>query len=311
MTTKTLHPITHIRSVAIGVPNLAKSYAFYRDLWQLPLVASDDDRLYFGAGCPENYILRLRESAESRVDLITFGVIDRAGVDALASRVGADAQSHLVKEPAPRQDAGAGYSCMFFDCDGRLVELAAEVEHRAFVPVEERESRPKHISHVVFNTPDLQRTRTWYEQVLGFKVSDWLQDYFCFMRTGATHHLVAFARSKNTSLNHLSFELRGLDEFMRGTGRLIRNGYTPVWGPGRHGAGDNTFSYFREPSTNFIMEYTTALQIIDEEHGWTPKVYGNSPEETDQWGTSNAFDDLVLAAMHPSTDPGLWVPPPA
>jgi catechol 2,3-dioxygenase-like lactoylglutathione lyase family enzyme len=176
--------------------------------------------------------------------------------------------------------------------------------------VEERESRPKSISHVVFNTGDLTRTRDFYQTVLGFKVSDWVQDFFCFMRTGRTHHILAFAQSRHSSLNHVSFEVRGLDEFMRATGSMMRRGHEPVWGPGRHGAGDNTFSYFRDPTTGFVMEYTTALQQIDDEHGWTPKVYSTSDEDTDQWGTSNPFDEVVLTTMHGQADPGLWIPPP-
>ena len=37
---------------------------------------------------------------------------------------------------------------------------------------------------------------------------------------------------------------------MRGTGRLLRAGVEKVWGPGRHMAGNNTFSYFLDPHGN-------------------------------------------------------------
>jgi len=215
----------------------------------------------------------------------------------------------MIREPGERQEFGGGYSCLFFDCDGRAIELATEVDQRIYQEVSNGESRPKFISHVVFNTVDLHKTVNWYRNVLGFKISDWVEDFFCFMRTGKWHHLIAFARSSMTSLNHVSFELLGLDEFMRGTGRLMRAGHNPLWGPGRHGAGDNTYSYFQEPSTGFVMEYSTALQIIDEEHGWTPKVWGTTPEERDQWGTANEFDEVILAKMAPANDPTLWTPP--
>ena len=102
----------------------------------------------------------------------------------------------------------------------------------------------------------------------------------------------------------------GLDEFMRATGSMMRLGHRPIWGPGRHGAGDNTFSYFQDPGTNYVMEYTTALQQIDDDHGWTPKVYTSSDEDTDQWGTSNPFDEMVMTSLHGRPDPGLWTPPP-
>jgi catechol 2,3-dioxygenase-like lactoylglutathione lyase family enzyme len=302
--------ISHVRHVALGVPDLGRALEFYEKHWQLEVVQSDAERVYLGAGCPESHVLRLRGSDEPRLDLLSLAAGTAADVDTLADRVGRHPQARIVSEPSARQDYGGGYGFRFLDCDGRTVEIAADVAPRAFRPVEEKESRPKSISHVVFNTADLTSTREFYQSVLDFKVSDWVEDFFCFMRTGSAHHIVAFAQSKHSSLNHISFEVRGLDEFMRATGKMIRRGHQPVWGPGRHGAGDNTFSYFEDPSTGFVMEYTTALQKIDDEHGWTPKVYSTSDEDTDQWGTANPFDEVVLTTMHGRPDPGLWSPPP-
>lgn len=307
---ETQHPISHVMSVALAVADIEASTTFYRDLWQLELLDRDGDLRYFGSACSENHILRLRESSQPRIDLVTFAVRDREGVDGLTESVGRLEGGRVVEEPRERAGRGGGYAARCFDVDGRLIEFATEVERRPFTELEPGESRPRKISHVVFNTPHIERTRKWYEEVLGFRVSDWVEDFFCFLRTGRDHHLLAFSRSDHTSLNHVSFELRGLDEFMRATGRLMRAGVNPVWGPGRHGAGDNTFSYFHEPTTGFVMEYTTALQLIDDERGWTPKRWSTSPEDTDQWGTSNPFDDTVLKALHGHEDPGLWTPPP-
>ncbi|WP_327242088.1 VOC family protein [Streptomyces sp. NBC_01320] len=298
--------ITHVRSVGLGVPDLARAREFYASCWALEEVEQDTDRLYLGAGCPDSHVLRLRQADAPQVDVVSLAVATPAQADTYAERVAAHPQSKLISEPGVRQDLGGGYGFQFFDCDGRVVEIAAQVALRPFREVAAGERRPRGISHVVFNTQDLTRTHLFYEQALGFKVSDWVEDFFCFMRAGRTHHLLAFAKSARTSLNHISFEVRGLDEFMRATGSMMRLGHAPLWGPGRHGAGDNTFSYFQDPGTGFVMEYTTALQTIDDEHGWVPKVYTTSPEDTDQWGTSNPFDEVILGEMHRPTDPGLW-----
>jgi catechol 2,3-dioxygenase-like lactoylglutathione lyase family enzyme len=302
--------ITHVRSVGIAVPDLITAREFYARCWALEEVDRDDERIYLGAGSPENHVLRLRQSDEPRIDSVSLAVDTAGEVEMYANRVSGHPQGTMIDEPHARQDRGGGYGFRFFDCDGRVVEISADLELRAFREVEAGDRRPKKISHVVFNTQDLDKTRLFYEQALGFKVSDWVEDFFCFMRASTTHHIMAFARSQHTSLNHVSFEVRGLDEFMRATGSMMRNGYQPLWGPGRHGAGDNTFSYFQDPNTGYVMEYTTALAEIDESHGWTPRVYTTSPEDTDQWGTSNAFDEVILAEMHRPTDPGLWIPAP-
>jgi catechol 2,3-dioxygenase-like lactoylglutathione lyase family enzyme len=302
--------ISHVRHVGLGVPDLGKAKEFYEKHWQLEVVATDAERLYLGAACPESHVMRLRQAEEARVDLMSLAADTRADVDAAAQRVISNPDARIISEPAVRQDLGGGYGFTFLDVDGRTVEISTDLSARAFQPVEETESRPKWISHVVFNTPDLLRTVNFYQAVLGFRVSDWIEDFFCFLRTGPSHHILAFTRSSHASLNHVSFEVRGVDEFMRATGRMMRRGHQPLWGPGRHGAGNNTFSYFQDPGTGFVMEYTTALQKIDDEHGWTPKVYSTTDEETDQWGTANVFDDVILTTMHGRPDPGLWTPPP-
>ena len=302
--------ITHVRSVALGVPDLRKAREFYEKHWQLEVVESDGERLYLGAGCQESHVLRLRESKEARVDLLSLACESKADVDQIAANVSRHPDAKLITEPNLRQDFGGGYGFYFLDCDGRTVEVSSDVAWRSFRPVEERESRPKGISHVVFNTQDIKRTSEFYGSALGFKISDWVEDFFVFMRTGRQHHIMAFVKAKHTSLNHVSFELLGLDEFMRATGAMIRLGHQPVWGPGRHGAGDNAFSYFQDANTGFVMEYSTAMQQIDEAHGWTPQVYSSRAEDRDQWGTANPFDEIVMTTLHGRPDPGLWTPPP-
>ena len=103
--------------------------------------------------------------------------------------------------------------------------------------------------------------------------------------------------------------MRGIDEYMRGTGRVLRAGVEKIWGPGRHLAGSNTFSYFLDPSGN-TMEYTTELETIDEDT-WHPHLYDFSqPEVSDQWGTANTMNEFVAQKSFNDPDKGLFVAPP-
>ena len=131
-------------------------------------------------------------------------------------------------------------------------------------PIEAGESIPVRLSHVVINSPKPDETRAFYERHLGFRLSDTLMhprmgDMMWFMRINAWHHSLAIARGPHPSLHHASFEMRDIDSYMRGTGRLLRAGVEKIWGPGRHMAGNNTFSYFLDPHGNTI-EYTTELE---------------------------------------------------
>lgn len=302
-------PITHLRHVGIAAPDFERAAEFFRTVWGLTQVAEDSGVAFFATpGSPENYILRVRKDAAKRLDLVAFGVATSHDVDALAERLGRSGV-RLDREPGKLDTPGGGYGFRFFDLDGRLIEISSDVAERPFRELEPRESIPRKLSHVVFNSTDVVATKTFYEKHLGLRLSDWLADRMCFLRSGPEHHVLAIAKGPHVALNHVSFEMRGIDEFMRATGRLLRTGHEMIWGPGRHGPGDNTFSYFFDPFGN-VMEYTTELEQIDDEESWEPRVFPITPETSDQWGTANDINEKMFPAQWNDPDQGLWQPSP-
>jgi len=201
------------------------------------------------------------------------------------------------------------------DVDGRTVEVSTGVELRESRRINEREPVPVKLSHVVVNTPDLPRTTQWYIDHLDFAISDTLYspkmgDLMNFMRCNNAHHSFAVAQGPHFSLHHASFEMRGVEEWMRGAGKILRSGARMVWGPGRHNAGDNTFAYFLDPAGN-TLEYTTELATIDDEDTWHPsRLDVNDVTTQDQWGTANEMNELVARESFNDPDLGLFVAPP-
>jgi catechol 2,3-dioxygenase-like lactoylglutathione lyase family enzyme len=301
--------ITHLRHVDMAVPDFDKQLDFYQTVWGLTQVDGDAGVAFLAAeGSPENYIIRLRRDPDKRLDLVAFGAEDAGHVDELAARL-AVAGVNLVSEPCPVDTPGGGYGFRFFDIDGRTVEISSDVEVRPHRQIEEREAIPVRLSHVVLNSTGIDRTRRFYEQHLDFRLSDTLGDVMHFMRCNPQHHSLAFARGPHVALHHVSFEMRGIDEYMRGSGRVLRSGAKKVWGPGRHLAGDNTFTYFLDPQGNTI-EYTTALAVLDEDT-WHPHLYDMHDDMVqDQWGTANPMNELVARESFNDVDPGLFQAPP-
>ena len=300
--------ITHLRHVDIAVPDFGRQLEFYRNVWGLTQVGGDSGVAFLAAeGSPEQYVLRLRQG-DKRLDLAAFGATSPAHVDALAEQLATSGVA-LVSEPGQLGTLGGGYGFRFFDVDGRTIEVSCDVAVRQHRQVEAKEAIPVRLSHVVLNSPDIDKTRDWYTQHLDFRLSDTLGGVMHFMRCNPRHHSFAVARGPHASVHHISFEMRGLDEYMYGTGRVIRSGARFLWGPGRHLAGDNTFSYFLDPQGNTI-EYTTQLQELDED-SWHPHIYDiRDPMTQDQWGTANPMNELVAKESFNDVDPGLFVAPP-
>ncbi|WP_030039785.1 VOC family protein [Streptomyces resistomycificus] len=284
--------LTHLRHVDLAVPDYDRQLDFYAGVWGLTKVAEDSGISFLAAeGSPEQYIVRLRKAEEKRLDLISYGAAEPADVDTLAEQLLAGGV-RLISQPG----------CLLYKRQGR---------HRR---IEEKESIPVRLSHVVLNSPDINATRAWYEQHLDFRLSDTMTlphmgDVMHFMRISNQHHSMAIASGPHTSLQHLSFEMRGIDEYMRGSGRVMRSGARKIWGPGRHMAGDNTFTYFLDPHGNTV-EYTTELEKLDEDT-WHPHIYDlTKPENADQWGTSNPMNEMVAKEMLNDVDRGVFVAPP-
>ena len=306
--------ITHLRHVDMAIPDYERQLAFYTDVWGLTAVAEDTGISFLAAeGSPERYIVRLRKDENKRLDLVSFGAASNQDVDTLAERLIAR-DVRMAAEPGDLATEGGGYGLRFFDLDGRTIEVSANVAVREHRRIEERESIPVRLSHVVLNGTDPDRTSQWYTDVLGFRLTDTLAGpemgtVMNFMRCNPRHHSVAFARGPHVSLHHVSFEMRGIDEFMRGSGRVLRSGAKLVWGQGRHLAGNNTYSYFLDPQGNTI-EYTTELEELDEDT-WHPHVYDmHDASVQDQWGTANPMNENVARESFNDVDPGLFVAPP-
>ncbi len=297
--------VTDLQYVALAVPDFEAERRFFGGAWGLQEVAEQDGKVYFAAvGSPHPYVIRLRRDAEKKTDLIGFSAASQADVDALytqALALGAKA----ISPPGPAGSPGGGYAARFFDIDGHAVEVitgTAPHETRALAP---GEAIPTGLSHVVLHSPDVPGLAKFYEDALGFRLSDWIAQFMVFLRCNPAHHRMAILRGPAPALNHIAFSVNTVDDLMRGLARLTGEGVKLFWGPGRHTAGNNTFSYYNSPNGNAV-EYTSDLEDIDEA-SWVPNTYPFSPQITDRWGTGKLLNNEPPHTL--GADKGLWVVP--
>ncbi|MGZ8347858.1 MAG: VOC family protein [Allosphingosinicella sp.] len=294
--------VSEIRYVGYGVPDLEAERAFYRDKWGLREVGEKDGMIYFAAeGHDELYVVRLRASEMKRVDVIALAADSRADVDALAEKVKA-AGARIIFEPKELEQLGGGYGFRFFSPDGLPFEISSDVERGTAREMQRWEGIPQKISHIVLHSPDHQAATQFFIDVLGFRLSDWLGDFMSFLRCNEWHHRIAFLPGP-PCLNHVAYDMLGVDDMMRGISRLRKQDVEIKWGPGRHTAGNNTFSYFVTPNS-FAVEYTSELEQVDEAT-WEAKVYTPAPQVMDQWGIGVGGPQTM---PHPEPDNGLFQP---
>jgi len=290
-----------LRSITLGVPDPAPSRDFYAEVWGLSLVESDKDMAWLRGTGSEHHILKLQRSAQNSLGMISLAVRTRREIDSAAKRLH-ELGVPVVREPGALNDAGGGYGLHLIDPEGRLVELSCDVHAVARQDTNGHAAIPRKIAHVVLNTVDIDAITDFYVRVFGFRISDWSEHQMAFLRCNSDHHVIAFNQAKWTSLNHIAYEMPSIDHFMRGLGSLKHHGITPQWGPGRHGPGDNTFSYFTDPA-NLVCEYTSEVAQVDEDR-WLCRTWPRTAVLSDQWGFAGPPSATIRTAMAGVPDPG-------
>ncbi|MBL8381463.1 MAG: VOC family protein [Burkholderiales bacterium] len=272
--------VNGLRSVAIGVPDVAAAVRFYVDTWHLAEVARDARAVYLRGSGADHHLLSVEQSPQPVVLAITLGAPSRAAVDALAERVPANGGT-VLRAPAPQADPAGGYGVVFRDPQGRILRAVSDgARHADAGPARDR---PERLAHVVVNSRDVAAAQAFYEGALGMKLSDRTR-IMAFMRCNTDHHSIALADADNDCLNHIAFVMPGLDDVMRGGGRMKDAGYPIHWGPGRHGPGNNLFNYFLGPF-GFPIEYTAEVSTVDDSYRvGRPEDWKWPPGRIDQWG---------------------------
>ena len=286
--------IDRIRAVTIGVTDIAQSLSFYTQVWGLEVVQRKNDTIWLRAGGLDHHVLVIEKSTTPGLISITWGVKDQATLMGFYERL---VNAGVFTEEPPRKLAspGGGWGFAFHDPEGRVHKVVAEREdHQAH---QHDTTLPQRIAHVVVNTKDMKLISDFFQNTIGFKLSD-ATHKMKFFRCNSNHHSLAIADFDSISLNHIAFEMPTWNDLMFAVGRTKLAGHPLQWGVGRHGPGDNVFSYFLDPD-GFVVEYTAEIQqITDPAHiPGEPEQWVRSPERMDQWGHANLPTDIIKKAM--------------
>lgn len=282
-----------VRSVDLGVADLAARAKFYIDVWRLEPVARSDNAIHLRGTGPHHHLLALRARKEPALLCIDFTAPDAAAVDALHAGL-RQAGTTAITAPAPLAEPGGGYGFAFRDPDGRTLRiLAGAARHEDAAP---HADRPGKITHIVLNAPDPAEISAFYCRHLGFRVIDRTR-HLTFLCCNADHHSIAFAASERATLHHIAFEMPDIDSVMRGAGRLRDHGYAIDWGVGRHGPGNNVFAYFVGPD-DVVIEYTAEVEQVDAGYRVRgPEEWVWPPGRNDQWGIATGPTPRLIAAQ--------------
>jgi len=271
--------ITKVGHLSLSVRDLSKSTGFYTDDWGLGVTGEVDGAVYLRTAATEHHSLRLVQADTTGFQELGFQVAGEADLDRAEEDLAA-AGAPIEKKAGTADRPGVKKNVRFRDPDGYLVELYWG-EDQVTDDYGPRNVKPLELSHVVLKTTDIDRAYAFYRDHFGFKESDWNGHHMVFLRCNDVHHQLAFAVSKSPRLHHVAFEVQDFLEIAKGVYYFGEKGVPRLWGPGRHGAGNNLFSYFWDPDQN-IIEYTSDIIRIYDDDAWKVTIW--PPRDTvDLW----------------------------
>jgi catechol 2,3-dioxygenase-like lactoylglutathione lyase family enzyme len=286
-------PVSALRSVDIGTPDLKCSVEFYAKVWGLDIVEKSGSSVYMRASGADHHVLALHESDRAELKSVTFRCDTATDLDKVSRDAAADGCDVLFG-PAGHDEPGGGIMLALRTKEGGVLRFVhGDSSHQDARTVADR---PLRLAHVNLNSKNVDATSSFYESVLGFRLAD-RSMAMAFVRCNSDHHAVVIAEAPVNSLNHIAFLMPDLESVMRGSGRMLDNGFPIAWGVGRHGPGDNVFAYFIDP-IGFVIEYTAeVLQVDDSYVARGPADWKWPPGRTDQWGIAPPKADHVKAAQ--------------
>lgn len=221
---------------------------------------------------------------------VAFEVGEEVDLSAIARHL-KDQGIPLVAGPAEAPGPGRHRFLRFLGPDGHRMEVFQGME-RAERPPPPSRVRPKKLGHLALKVRDPAKTEGFLTEVLPFKLSDWIGDLAVFVRCNPDHHCLVCFRSENPGLHHSSWEVASWEEFKHMADHLMEHGRPLYWGPGRHGPGNNLFTYFRDAEGN-IIEIYAELQLITPESPYEPRVWDLNQNAVDRWGSRLPADFLL------------------
>jgi catechol 2,3-dioxygenase len=264
--------LSHLHLLSPDPGSLA---SFYKQALRMQI--DRQDQLWICRGLNRSIIIA--QGPAGHVEHIAYAVENRGQLDAIKAGLARhDVPIHEAHTPLFKSGAVA------FAMPGGQHLTFGEANSQGETPNDGPSAR---LQHVVLAVTAIDPIEEFLTSTLGFTVSDRVVDSAgapraCFLRSDREHHSFAMFRAPAPRLDHHCYETDDWNAIKIWADHFARLRIPLVWGPGRHGPGNNIFMFIEDPDRNRI-ELSTELEIIDD----ADRIPGSWPHEertTNLWG---------------------------
>jgi catechol 2,3-dioxygenase len=275
------HLIRQMGQLTLATPDPAASAADLSEIVGLKITAQTADAVFMSCN-------------ERRFELVyvrgkTPGVL-AIGLEAIDDNAFEEARRRIVSEgfrivaDTPLWP-GVARACRFKTPFGPTFEIHTPVARELPARHVGTGSRPRRLEHVNIRVTDVHGFRDMLTSMLGMKISDrTANDEIVWYRAWDGYHHTIAAGSGN-GMHHYAFDAYAFEDLVGIADTLALKGRTMLWGPGRHGAGDNIFTYYVDPN-GCVVETSVGMARIDSDDIYQPRTWGppSDPRLRNLWG---------------------------
>jgi hypothetical protein len=186
------------------------------------------------------------------------------------------------------------------------VELYTGMHERGVAPMGSGVTMEKFL-HAAWATAEFDQTTEFYQNVLGFKASDWVESRAGFFRSADRyHHSLVLIRAQRPVFNHFCIQVGSLDDVMRARHNALKGGVKLRDDLLRHAPSGSVGFYLKDERRGYAVEFCVGHPQLDEATH-RPRVLPSVPETMNVWAAP--LPDLGYGTKVPEESGGArWEP---
>lgn len=261
----------YLHHMALQSADPARLAAFYADA--MDMEARRDGEAWIVEG-PLRRMLFVK-GENRRLDYAGFACRDAEGLEGIREHA---ARGGLQLLPAPTPYFGSEAFAVR-DSDSNLVVFGLAAQEPA------KPGLRGPLQHLTLASKNPEAIEAFYVDKLGFLTSDYARDdkgttLAVWTRSNHEHHTLACFRRSYQGIDHFSFEAADWSVIKDWCDRMGARRIPIVWGPGRHGPGNNLFIFIEDPDKNWI-EISAELEVV---YDRPSKTWPAEDYTLNQWG---------------------------
>lgn len=283
--------------LVLETPDLDRMAQYYEQVLGLCVVGRNAQEFYLTTRVGQT-ALHVKKGAAARCTGLSFEVSPALDTDAIRKEL---EELGLVTQNRSDVVPGVAQALSFTEPMGLNVDIFTRWQPAPAAGT--NGVAPLKLGHAAFIVEDPKKLSVFYGERLGFRASDWVEEFFVFMRCGPDHHTVNFLHGDDNRIHHCAFEMKDSAHLIESCDILGQHKVPIIWGPVRHGPGHNVATYHIAPDGLIVELFAELDRMSDEELGYfdprpwhedlpqRPKIWPGK-QRRDFWGPPIPADFL-------------------